>query len=236
MDFYGIEPVTLVDFPGKIAFTLFTKGCDLRCPICHNPKLVLPELGKDLEGFPVKRAIEHIKESRGWLEAVCITGGEPLIHAGLPKVLRQLKSETGIEIKIDTNGAHPQELQDLYDEGLIDFVALDVKAPLGTAYQHITGGHDISDLVGRSIFDIQHRDLPHQFRTVCVPGIHRPEDIGEIAKLLSVGAKSVDYVLAPFKPNVTLAPEMGKVPAPTEKEMSAYLEAAREFVRGARWR
>jgi len=235
MDFYGVEPATLVDFPDKIAFTLFTRGCDLRCPVCHNPKLVLPELGKELDGFPVERAIEHIKKSKGWLEAVCITGGEPLIHAGLAEALRQLKA-TGIEIKIDTNGGHPQELQDLCEEGLIDFVALDIKAPFGMPYQHITGGFDISELVKRAASEMQQRDISHQFRTVCVPGVHCPEDIGEIAKFLSAGAKAIDYVLAPFNPRVTLAPEMEKLPPPTEKEMLAYLEAAREFIPGARQR
>ena len=128
MLFGGLQKTTLVDYPGKVAATIFTTGCNFRCPYCHNPELVLPELIKKQPKITEKEILDFLKERQKLLEGICITGGEPAIQPDLIDFVKKVK-DLGFLIKIDTNGSCPDVLNNLIEEKLIDYVAMDIKAP-----------------------------------------------------------------------------------------------------------
>ena len=131
----GIEKLAPKDFPGYISATLFTGGCNFRCPYCHNVDLVLrPE---SLPAFPLSFLLSFLDTRKDWLEAVCVSGGEPLIHEDIPGIFQVLK-DRNFRTKLDTNGSFPRKLENLIQEGLLDYVALDIKAPL-EKYSEVTG-------------------------------------------------------------------------------------------------
>ena len=140
MQIAGIQKLTLLDFPGRVACTVFLNGCNLRCPFCHNASLVLHR-----DGAPPPMAREELlaflEKRRGRLDGVCVTGGEPTLCPELPDLLRHIKS-LGFDIKLDTNGSHPDVLQHLIADGLVDYVAMDIKnSP--ARYTETCGGADI---------------------------------------------------------------------------------------------
>ncbi|MCX6807970.1 MAG: anaerobic ribonucleoside-triphosphate reductase activating protein [Patescibacteria group bacterium] len=180
----GLQKTTLIDYPGHIACTVFTGGCNFRCPFCHNPELVQPEQVakqkpmKDLEFF------WWLNDKKGELEGVCITGGEPTIHADLPDFCANIK-HMGFDVKLDTNGTNPMMLEKLYAKGLVDFVAMDIKNHL-EKYGETNGlGMKFNiDPVKRSVEIIKNSKKPYDFRTTVVRGLHTLEDIEKIAEWL----------------------------------------------------
>lgn len=123
----GLQKLTLLDYPGKMACTVFLSGCNFRCPFCHNASLVLTE--KITEGFEEEELFQFLKKRQGLLEGVCVTGGEPLLQPGLSSFLKRIKG-LGYEIKLDTNGSFPKRLSELVEMGLVDYVAMDIKNSL----------------------------------------------------------------------------------------------------------
>ena len=121
----GIQKLTLLDYPGKVACTVFLSGCNLRCPYCHNPGLVLPERGNESE-MPVAEVEAFLARRKGTLDGVCITGGEPTLQPELPAFLEKLRC-LGFAIKLDTNGTNPEMLKALMHDGILDYVAMDIK-------------------------------------------------------------------------------------------------------------
>ena len=165
----GIHWTTLLDYPGRVAASVFTSGCNLRCPFCHNPELVLPDLiasaGWDLaESFYVE-----LEERKGFLDAVVISGGEPTLQADLPDVLRRVKQH-GYLVKLDTNGTRPEMLEQILLSGLADFVAMDVKAP-ADAYRKMAGVAVNTSIIGRSMDLIKQHAPQYEFRTTAAPGL-----------------------------------------------------------------
>jgi len=126
--FYGFIPGTLIDYPGCVAATVFTIGCNFRCPYCQNRDLVLSQT-ESLPEHPVGAILDRIAPDRSWTDGICITGGEPLLSTGIEGALRKFK-EAGLRVKLDTNGSLPKRLLRLIRDGLLDYVAMDVKAPL----------------------------------------------------------------------------------------------------------
>ena len=124
----GLQKFTLIDYPAKIAATIFTVGCDFRCPFCHNPELVLPEEIKKNSQISEKELFAFLEERRGFLEGICIGGGEPCINEDLPQFCEKIK-KMGYLVKLDTNGSRPEMLEILIDKSLVDYVAMDIKAP-----------------------------------------------------------------------------------------------------------
>ena len=179
MNIQGYQKLTLLDFPGKVACTLFTGGCNLRCPFCHNATLVLePHDSQNMED----EVLEYLTRRRGLLDGVCITGGEPLLQPDLIDFMKKVK-ELGLAIKLDTNGSFPQRLKTILDTGLVDYVAMDVKSsPEGYA-KAIGCEMDFSSFA-ESIALIKSSGIPHEFRTTAVKGIHSPEDFERISELL----------------------------------------------------
>jgi pyruvate formate lyase activating enzyme len=176
----GLEKFAPVDFPGFISSTVFLGGCNFRCPYCHNADLVVrPEA---LATIPLDYFVTYLDSRKGWLEGICVSGGEPLIDDDLEILLRVIK-ERNLLVKLDTNGSRPEMLENLIGAGLVDHVAMDVKAPL-SRYKHVTRA-DVSegDLV-RSIEVIRSSRLPYLFRTTVVPGLVGEKDLLEIAQML----------------------------------------------------
>ena len=226
--FHGLVPVTLVDFPGKLALTAYTLGCNFRCPICHNRELAL-SLTDVLPEYDVPAVLAEIEKKSGWIDGICVTGGEPLLHAEIHQVLRQFKEE-GLAVKIDTNGSFPERLEELIDAGLVDYVAMDVKAPLTEEDYSKAAGVPMGRWLGKlkdSAGIIKASDVEYEFRTICVPGLHSPESIARIAEYIAPCSR---YILRAFRPVNTLDPDCEQVPPPTAGEMSSYLDAARRHV------
>jgi len=193
----GLEKFSPKDFPGYISSTVFLGGCNFRCPFCHNSDLVLrPEI---LPTFPLDYFLSFLDSRKGWLEGICISGGEPLLHDDLETLLILIK-DRNLLVKIDTNGSFPSRLEDLIQKKLVDHIAMDVKAPL-KRYQEVTRATVNEEDIVRSVDIIKNSGLGYVFRTTLVPGLVGPEDIKQICQMLN-GAKI--YQLQQFIPLNTL--------------------------------
>jgi len=186
----GIQKMTLLDFPGKCACTVFLAGCNLRCPFCHNAPLVLeipdPAMG-ETEFFA------FLKKRRGLLDAVCVTGGEPTLRPDLPDFLRKIK-ELGYLVKLDTNGSNPNMLRRLLEERLLDYVAMDIKnSP--DRYAVTCGGIDILPSVQESLSILRENNVEYELRTTLCKPFHDESALEAIGKWLT-GTKN--YYLQNF--------------------------------------
>ena len=190
----GLQKLTLLDYPGHVACTVFTAGCNFRCPFCHNATLVLPER---IEGDPdgEQTVLQFLRKRQGILDGVAITGGEPLLQRDLPDFLRKIRA-LGYQIKLDTNGSFPDRLIALVEEGLVDRVAMDVKN--SPALYAKTAGLRELDLaaVERSKDFLLEGHVDYEFRTTVVKGLHTAESLKEAAAWIR-GAK--EYYLQQFK-------------------------------------
>ncbi len=193
----GLEKFSPKDFPGYISSTVFLGGCNFRCPFCHNSELVLrPEI---LPTFPLDYFLSFLDSRKGWLEGICISGGEPLLQDDLETLLILIK-DRNLLVKIDINGSFPSRLEDLIQKRLIDHIAMDVKAPL-KRYQEVTRSTVNEEDIVRSVDIIKNSGLGYVFRTTLVPGLVGPEDIKKICQMLD-GAKI--FQLQQFVPLNTL--------------------------------
>ena len=205
----GFVRVDSVNYPGLVACTVFTKGCNFRCPYCHNPSLVFDETMSQngdetnvFESFTVDKVFDYIKQRRGLLDAVVVSGGEPCLQSGLLDFLSEVR-KLGLRTKRDTNGSFPDKLERALDEGLLDYVAMDIK----TSVQRYcaVGCRDV-DAVRRSVDIVMKKAPDYEFRTTCERGVVLPEDISLIGEWLR-GAKRL--YLQRFNPKVTLDASLG---------------------------
>lgn len=192
MQIAGLQKLTLLDFPGRLACTVFLPGCNLRCPFCHNAPLVLPQ--RDMPpGMSCEELLAFLQKRKGRLQGVCITGGEPTLHDDLPELLRKIHI-LGYEVKLDTNGTHPEMLQAILRDGLADYVAMDIKnSP--ARYAEACGGIDILAQAEKSAALLMQSGIDYEFRTTLAHPLHRPEDMKAIGAWLQ-GAKR--YFLQQF--------------------------------------
>jgi len=193
----GLQKVSLIDYPGLICAIVFLQGCNFKCPYCHNPELVDPPLFKT--GIKEKNVLEFLNLRRGKIDAVTITGGEPTIQNDLESFIRQVKN-MGFAVKLDTNGSHPQVIKALLAEKLLDFIAMDIKAPL-EKYKNIVNAQVDTEQIKESIGLILKAKIPYEFRTTIVESQLEENDILQIAKLIA-GANN--YVLQKFVSSKTL--------------------------------
>jgi len=193
----GLQKTTLIDYPGKIACTVFLLGCNFRCPFCYSPELVLPERIKDQPKISEKDFFKFLKRKKGLLEGVVICGSEPTFQSELPEFCRKIKSQ-GFLVKIDTNGSNPEMLEKLIKEKLVDYFALDIKAPLRqfsifnyqfSKYDKATGVKVDLEKIKESIKIIKNSGVDYEFRTTLIPAIHTKEDILQIARDISPAKK-----------------------------------------------
>ena len=184
----GLQKLSLLDCPGQIACTVFTAGCNLRCPFCHNPTLVLPERIQSGGRLSKDELLSFLRKRRGLLDAVCITGGEPLMQPDLPDLMEEIRA-LGFQIKLDTNGFFPDRLRKVLERGLADRVAMDIKnGP--SAYARTVGLPGLSSTAAaesRSL--LLEGDWDYEFRTTVVRPLHSPESLMEAAEWIR-GARS----------------------------------------------
>lgn len=180
MNIAGIQKLSLVDYPGKTCCTVFTAGCDLRCPFCHNASLVT-HISDDT--LPQEEVMAFLKKRVGLLQAVTISGGEPLLQQGVEEFAREVK-DLGYLVKLDTNGTFPDKLRTLVLGGAIDFVAMDIKN--SKRKYAVTSGLDKIDLkpIEESVAFLKSGAVPYEFRTTVVREFHTAEDFAEIAEWL----------------------------------------------------
>lgn len=193
----GYQKLTLIDYPGKLATTVFTVGCSFRCPFCHNPELVLSSQFSS-QGNLEKDFFDFLRKRKGKIEGVCITGGEPLIQSDIIDFIKKIKRR-GFAVKLDTNGTRPDVLKKIIDSKLVDYIAMDIKSSqkkyLKTA--GIVETHRNVSLQNAAILDriklsvrlIMNSKIPYEFRTTVVPGLHHDDDFLEIAKWISGAPK-----------------------------------------------
>lgn len=196
----GLVKFTLIDFPGCPAAIVFTQGCNYRCRYCHNPELVYPHLFQ--ESIPEEEIMSFLKRRQGTLEGVVISGGEPTLQADLARFLTQIKA-LGYKIKLDTNGTRPEVLRELIDKKLVDYIAMDLKAPMNK-YAAITGVEANSAVIHQSMDLILQSGLLHQFRTTYDKEVLNDDDIAEISQTVEGKNYSVQECLPVAKEKDTL--------------------------------
>ncbi len=180
----GLVKFTLIDFPGCPAAIVFTQGCNFRCRYCHNPELVYPHLFQ--ESVPEEEVMSFLKRRQGTLDGVVISGGEPTLQADLVRFMAGIKA-LGYKTKLDTNGTRPDVLKELIDKKLVDFIAMDLKAPIAK-YAAITGVETNENIIHQSIDLIRQSGLSYQFRTTYDKEVLTDEDIAAVS--LAVNGKN----------------------------------------------
>lgn len=173
----GFQKLTLLDYPGKVACTIFTAGCNLRCPFCHNASLVTHIDNENT--FSVDEVLDYLKKRQGILEGVCITGGEPLLQPDIKDFITEIK-KLGYPVKLDTNGTFPEKLKELVNEGLVDYVAMDIKNSKAK-YEATTGINNLDlSKIEESVDFLINGKIDFEFRTTIVNEYHTVEDIQDI--------------------------------------------------------
>ena len=228
MKIHGLQKMTLLDLPGRVACTVFLGGCDYSCPFCHNFELVdgtAPAIMDDGE------LLSFLRKRQGLLDGVAITGGEPLLHADMADFLRQIRA-LGYQIKLDTNGSFPERLISLVEEGLVDRVAMDIKNAPGLYAE--TAGFPLLDIapIERSKNFLLEGRVEYEFRTTVVKGLHTTESLLEAARWIE-GAK--EYYLQQFKDSGELLAPNG-LGAFDNDEMRALADAVRVIIPTAQLR
>ncbi|MCF7936742.1 MAG: anaerobic ribonucleoside-triphosphate reductase activating protein [Synergistales bacterium] len=219
----GVEKTSLVDDPGRIATVLFTQGCNLRCPYCHNPELVPFDTGA--ETAEAEAFLPLLEERKGFIDGVVLTGGEPTLQEGLVPFARAVR-ERGMRLKLDTNGSRPAVLAGLLEERLVDAVAMDVKLPLAR-YGELTDEAEVGERVGESLALLAAGGLPVEFRATLVPGLHSPADLQTMAREIPAG-ETVRVALQRFRAGRTLDPAYRESREFTNDEMHRFEEIFRE--------
>jgi pyruvate formate lyase activating enzyme len=221
----------LIDYPGKLSSVIFVGGCNFRCPFCHNSELVLnPDKMPDISEDEV---LGFLKSRKEWVEGVVITGGEPTMHRELPYFIEKIKG-LGIPVKLDTNGTNNVMLRQLINSGLLDYIAMDIKAPL-SKYEAAAGMSKAADAVGshgglidikESVKDIMSSNVKYEFRTTVVPRLHKEADIIEIGQWLKGADK---FVIQQFRPMTPIDPDYRMEKAYPRNKLDDFAEKLRPF-------
>lgn len=229
MEFKGFIKTSLIEYPGKIVSVVFTAGCNFRCPFCQNPALVLSP--DSLPSISSEKVIEHLISKKKWLDGLVISGGEPMIHQALFDFIGKIKEE-GFLVAIESNGSNPEMLKDLITDKLIDYVALDIKAPLvWEKYERAAGINDedllrkVKESVG-VLFELN-SDIDYELRTTVVPGLVEEEDILAVARQIR-GAKR--YVLQQFLPRITLDKQYERIKPYSKEALERMRKKAEGYV------
>lgn len=232
----GLQKTTLIDFPGRVACTVFTVGCDFRCPFCHNKDLVTLKLFKESGIKPLKEKdfFNFLKKRKKILDGVCITGGEPTLQPDLINFCKEIK-ELGLEIKLDTNGSQPKILKQLINKKLIDFVAIDVKSSFQD-YKKATGVNFSILKIKKSIKLVLKSGLEYELRTTVVPGIHNKTTLLKTAKELKSLDNNISWTLQQFRPKNCLDKDYLKIKPFTNQELKLILKSVKVIVTNTKLR
>ena len=220
----GIQRFSLIDYPGKISAIIFTRGCNFRCPYCHNPELVDPN--RYVDALEEKQLWEFLRRRQEKLDAVVITGGEPTLHDGLELFIDKIKT-MGFLVKLDTNGSNPGVLKNLLSENLLDYVAMDIKAPL-EKYSEVARIPVAVENIEESIMLTRESHVSHEFRTTVAKNMLSEDDVLNIARMLQ-GEKL--YVLQRCVPTKVLDPHfLGEFVPYTREELQNMAQLAQSYV------
>lgn len=192
MKICGLNKTTLLDYPGCVAATVFAGGCNFRCPFCHNGDLVLHSA--KMKEYSEEEVLNFLNKRKNVLEGVCVTGGEPTLYSDLPEFIAKIKA-MGYKVKLDTNGSNPKMLKRLVEGKLVDYVAMDIKAPV-SEYNKVCGVQVDTESVQQSVAYLKQGEIPYEFRTTVVKELHTKQDILEIGQWI-LGAEN--YYLQSYR-------------------------------------
>lgn len=181
MQIHGFNKTTLLDYPGIVAATIFTGGCNFRCPFCQNADLVLNPNSQPL--ISEEEVLTHLSKRKGITKGVCITGGEPTLQKDLPDFIKKIK-ELGLLVKLDSNGYRPEIIEELIEDNLLDYIAMDIKSSI-TGYSRVAGVDVDTEKIRKSISLIMNSGVPYEFRTTVVRELHNTETMKDIATLIT---------------------------------------------------
>ena len=209
MKISAVQKITLIDYPGHVAATVFLAGCNFRCPWCYSKELVLPELIAAAPEIPETKLLDFLDGKKGYLEGVVMCGGEPTINLELPGFIKKIK-EMGFLVKLDTNGSNPGMLDDLIKQKLIDYVAMDIKLPKERYDQVFFAAIPVEN-IEKSIDILKTSGVDYEFRTTVVPGVHTEEDLISMAQWVGGGENPPKYFLQNFRPERNIDPVYGGI-------------------------
>lgn len=227
MKIQGLQKMTLLDFPGKIACTVFLGGCNFRCPYCHNGSLAI---GEGDEVMSREELLSFLGARRGRLEGVCISGGEPTIHSDLPELISQIK-DLGFAVKLDTNGTNPEMLTSLINDGLLDYVAMDIKNSPEMYEDTVVINSSLIDNVWMSAEILMGGRVDFEFRTTLMRELHGEEEMHAIGRWLSGDEK---FFLQTYRDEGDLL--VGGFTPYTREETEGLLAVLREYIPKAKMR
>ena len=220
----GFQKLTLLDFPGKTACTVFTGGCNFRCPFCHNAGLVTK---MDAEIISESEVFEHLKKRQGILDGIAITGGEPLLQGDIEEFLKKVR-ESGFAIKLDTNGSFPEKLESIIENGLCDYVAMDIKNCKEKYPETIGMSNFDINAIEKSVEILKKSKVPFEFRTTVTKNFHTIIDIENIGKWIS---GTENYFIQNFVDSGNLID--CNVEGVSKEDMEKMLEAVKKYVPSA---
>jgi len=219
----GLQKLSLVDYPHHLAAVIFLQGCNFRCGYCQNPDLIAPEGVPGLSEEEILTFITHRKEM---IEGIVITGGEPTVHDDLEEFIIKIKN-TGLKIKLDTNGSDPEKLLGLIRKGLISYLAVDIKTSF-PKYSLFVGQEEAQEKAEKSVRLTMLSTVPYEFRTTCVPGVVDEEDLALIGEFVKGASK---YCLQQFRPNVTYEKKFNAIKPYKKEEMEHFKSIMEKYVR-----
>jgi pyruvate formate lyase activating enzyme len=220
----GLQKSTLIDYPGKVAAIVFTRGCALRCHYCHNPELVLPE--RFVGPISEQHVFDFLATRKGKLDGVVVSGGEPAMQKDLPTFLGKIKA-MGFLVKLDTSGLFPDMLQTVIKGGVVDYVAMDIKAPF-SKYSEVVGVAVDTKMIERSIGIIKSSGVDYEFRTTVVKQQLSKQDITEIAKL---AAGSSRYIIQKFRQSDTVDPKFSLMGCYSPEELVQIASGTKQYIK-----
>ena len=220
MKIKGLQKTTLIDYPDKVACTIFTFGCNFHCPYCHNPELVIEDGTKEI---PQEEILKFLEERKDFFDGVCVTGGEPTLHIDLSELLKKIK-KLGLAVKLDTNGTNPEMVEQLIKDKMVDYIAMDIKAPLKKYEQVVKEKVDL-EKIKKSVELTKNSGIDYEFRMTVPPETFDEKDFAEIGKWLK-GAKK--FYLQKFKGIKTLDKRLiGK--SVSEEQMKNFCKILKPF-------
>jgi pyruvate formate lyase activating enzyme len=208
----GLQKLTLTDYPGKLSATIFTRGCNFRCPYCHNPELVDPlRYGQPL---PESEIFSFLVGRTGRLDGVVLTGGEPTVHPDLPDLVQRIK-QLGFSVKLDTNGSNPEMLEHLLRQRLLDYVAIDIKSS-PAFYRQVTGVEADTRKIRRSVDAVVSSGILHELRMTFIEAL---VPIGQIQGVAELALGCMLFLVQPFQPTKALDARLLRCPRPTLEKL-----------------
>ncbi len=222
----GLQKHTLLDYPGKIACTIFVFGCNFRCGYCHNPELVDARMEGDLKTYSQEEILQFLKERGGFLEGVCITGGEPTLNKELPEFIKGIRA-LGYKVKLDTNGTNPEMLEFLLKKRLVDYVAMDFKAPLERYETIVNSKVNIEDLK-KSVALI--KEFPdYEFRITVAPSLTDMQDLIGIAEFLKGKKANKAFYLQQFQAGKCLDKGFEKTKPYSQERLEEFCKRLKQY-------